>query len=216
MARCPLSWLMARTKSSSRWLQRHVNDPYVKQAQREGYRSRSAYKLVELDQKDRLIRPGMRVMDLGSAPGGWSQVLSRRLGERGKVLATDILPMEPIDNVDFIQGDFTDEAIVGQIHDWLGGAKFDLIVSDIAPNITGIDSADQASSIYFLELALDTVRETLKPGATFVAKMFQGAGSDQWLKDLRGSFQKVSIRKPGASRPESREVYVVAKGFKGA
>ncbi len=207
---------MARTKSSSRWLQRHVNDPYVKQAQREGYRSRSAYKLVELDQKDRLIRPGMRVMDLGSAPGGWSQVLSRRLGERGKVLATDILPMEPIDNVDFIQGDFTDEAIVGQIHDWLGGAKFDLIVSDIAPNITGIDSADQASSIYFLELALDTVRETLKPGATFVAKMFQGAGSDQWLKDLRGSFQKVSIRKPGASRPESREVYVVAKGFKGA
>ena len=207
---------MARTKSSSRWLQRHVNDPYVKQAQREGYRSRSAYKLVELDQKDRLIRPGMRVMDLGSAPGGWSQVLSRRLGERGKVLATDILPMEPVDNVDFIQGDFTDEAIVGQIHDWLGGAKFDLIVSDIAPNITGIDSADQASSIYFLELALDTVRETLKPGATFVAKMFQGAGSDQWLKDLRGSFQKVSIRKPGASRPESREVYVVAKGFKGA
>ena len=207
---------MARTKSSSRWLQRHVNDPYVKQAQREGYRSRSAYKLVELDQKDRLIRPGMRVMDLGSAPGGWSQVLSRRLGERGKVLATDILPMEPIDNVDFIQGDFTDEAIVGQIHDWLGGAKFDLIVSDIAPNITGIDSADQASSIYFLELALDTVRETLKPGATFVAKMFQGAGSDEWLKDLRKSFDKVSIRKPGASRPESREVYVVAKGFKGA
>ena len=207
---------MARTKSSSRWLQRHVNDPYVKQAQREGYRSRSAYTLIELDQKDRLIRPGMRVMDLGSAPGGWSQVLSRRLGERGKVLATDILPMEPVDNVDFIQGDFTDEAIVGQIHDWLGGAKFDLIVSDIAPNITGIDSADQASSIYFLELALDTVRETLKPGATFVAKMFQGAGSDQWLKDLRGSFQKVSIRKPGASRPESREVYVVAKGFKGA
>lgn len=207
---------MPRTKSSSRWLQRHVNDPYVKQAQREGYRSRSAYKLIELDQKDRLIRPGMRVMDLGSAPGGWSQVLSRRLGERGKVLATDILPMEPIDNVDFIQGDFTDEAIVGRIHDWLGGAKFDLIVSDIAPNITGIDSADQSSSIYFLELALDTVRETLKPGATFVAKMFQGAGSDQWLKDLRGSFQKVSIRKPGASRPESREVYVVAKGFKGA
>lgn len=206
---------MPRTKSSSRWLQRHVNDPYVKQAQREGYRSRSAYKLIELDQKDRLIRPGMRVMDLGSAPGGWSQVLSRRLGERGKVLATDILPMEPIDNVDFIQGDFTDEAIVGQIHDWLGGAKFDLIVSDIAPNITGIDSADQASSIYFLELALDTVRETLKSGATFVAKMFQGAGSDDWIKDLRGSFQKVSIRKPAASRPESREVYVVAKGFKG-
>ena len=206
---------MARSKSSGRWLQRHLSDPYVKQAQRDGYRSRSAYKLIELDQKDRLIRPGMRVMDLGSAPGGWSQVLSRRLGDRGKVLATDILPMEPVAKVDFIQGDFTDEAIVGQIHDWLGGAKFDLIVSDIAPNITGIASADQASSIYFLELALDTVRETLKSGATFVAKMFQGAGSDDWIKDLRGSFQKVSIRKPAASRPESREVYVVAKGFKG-
>ena len=207
---------MARTKSSSRWLQRHVNDPYVKQAQKDGYRSRSAYKLVELNQKDRLIRPGMRVMDLGSAPGGWSQVLSRTLGRQGKVLATDILPMDPIDNVDFIQGDFTDEAIVGQIQDWLGDAKFDLIVSDIAPNLTGIDSADQAGSIYFLELAVDTVRETLKPGATFVAKMFQGAGSDDWLRDLRKSFEKVSIRKPGASRPESREVYVVAKGFKGA
>ena len=206
---------MARSKSSGRWLQRHLSDPYVKQAQRDGYRSRSAYKLIELDQKDRLIRPGMRVMDLGSTPGGWSQVLSRRLGDRGKVLATDILPMEPVAKVDFIQGDFTAEAIVGQIHDWLGGAKFDLIVSDIAPNITGIASADQASSIYFLELALDTVRETLKSGATFVAKMFQGAGSDDWIKDLRGSFQKVSIRKPAASRPESREVYVVAKGFKG-
>ena len=207
---------MARTKSSSRWLQRHVNDPYVKQAQKDGYRSRSAYKLVELNEKDRLIRPGMHVMDLGSAPGGWSQVLSRLLGAKGRVLATDILPMEPIPNVDFIQGDFTDEGVVEQIRDWLGDTKFDLIVSDIAPNITGISSADQASSIYFLELAVDTVRETLKPGATFVAKMFQGAGSDEWLKDLRRSFQKVSIRKPGASRPESREVYVVAKGFKGA
>lgn len=206
---------MARTKSSSRWLQRHVNDPYVKQAQKDGYRSRSAYKLVELNEKDRLIKPGMRVMDLGSAPGGWSQVLSRLIGAKGRVLATDILPMDPIQNVDFIQGDFTDEEIVEKLLGWLGGGKFDLIVSDIAPNLTGIDSADQASSMYFLELALDTVRQTLKPGATFVAKMFQGSGSDDWLKDLRTSFQKVSIRKPGASRPESREVYVLAKGFKG-
>ena len=206
---------MARTKSSSRWLQRHVNDPYVKQAQKDGYRSRSAYKLVELNEKDRLIKPGMRVMDLGSAPGGWSQVLSRLIGAKGRVLATDILPMDPIQNVDFIQGDFTDEEIVEKLLGWLGGGKFDLIVSDIAPNLTGIDSADQASSMYFLELALDTVRQTLKHGATFVAKMFQGSGSDDWLKDLRTSFQKVSIRKPGASRPESREVYVVAKGFKG-
>jgi 23S rRNA (uridine2552-2'-O)-methyltransferase len=206
---------MARSKSSSLWLQRHVSDPYVKQAQKDGYRSRSAYKLIELNEKDRLFRPGMRVMDLGSAPGGWSQVAGRLVGEKGRVLATDILPMAPLENVDFIQGDFTDEAIVRQLLDWLGGQKFDLVISDIAPNITGIDVADQASSMYFLELALDTVRLALKPGATFVAKMFQGAGSDDYLRQLRTSFEKVLIRKPAASRPKSREVYVVAKGFRG-
>ena len=194
---------------------RHVSDPFVKKAQLDGYRSRSAYKLIELNEKDRLIRPGMRIMDLGSAPGGWSQVAGKLVGAKGRVLATDILPMEPIKNVDFIQGDFTDEAVVAQLLEWLGGGKFDLIISDIAPNITGIDSADQASSMYFLELALDTVRQTLKPGATFVAKMFQGSGSDQYVKDLRTSFDKVLIRKPAASRAESREVYIVAKGFKG-
>ena len=196
-------------------MQRHVSDPFVKQAQRDGYRSRSAYKLIELNEKDRLIRPGMRIMDLGSAPGGWSQVAGKLVGAKGRVLATDILPMDHVPNVDFIQGDFTDETVVEKLLAWLGGGKFDLIVSDIAPNITGIDSADQASSIYFLELALDTVRKTLKPGATFVAKMFQGAGSDEYLKDLRTSFEKVLIRKPAASRPQSREVYIVAKGFKG-
>jgi 23S rRNA (uridine2552-2'-O)-methyltransferase len=206
---------MPRSKSSNRWLQRHVNDPFVKQAQRDGYRSRSAYKLVELNEKDRLIRPGMRIMDLGSAPGGWSQVAGKLVGAKGRVLATDILPMDYVPNVDFIQGDFTDETVVEKLLGWLGGGKFDLIVSDIAPNITGIDSADQASSMYFLELALDTVRKTLKPGATFVAKMFQGAGSDEYLKDLRTSFEKVRIRKPAASRAESREVYIVATGFKG-
>ena len=206
---------MPRSKSSSTWLQRHVSDPFVKKAQLEGYRSRSAYKLVELNEKDRLIRPGMRIMDLGSAPGGWSQVAGKLVGAKGRVLATDILHMDPIKNVDFIQGDFTDEAVVAQLLEWLGGGKFDLIISDIAPNITGIDSADQASSMYFLELALDTVRQTLKPGATFVAKMFQGSGSDQYVKDLRTSFDKVLIRKPAASRAESREVYIVAKGFKG-
>ena len=193
---------------------RHVSDPFVKKAQLDGYRSRSAYKLTELNEKDRLIRPGMRIMDLGSAPGGWSQVAGKLVGAKGRVLATDILPMEPIKNVDFIQGDFTDEAVVAQLLDWLGGGKFDLIISDIAPNITGIDSADQASSMNFLDLALDTVRQTLKPGATFVAKMFQGSGSDQYVKELRTSFEKVLIRKPAASRAESREVYIVAKGFK--
>jgi len=206
---------MARTKSSAAWLHRHVSDPFVKQAQKDGYRSRSAYKLIELNEKDHLIRPGMRVMDLGSAPGGWSQVAGKLVGAKGRVLATDILAMDGLNNVDFIQGDFTEDAIVAKIHEWLGGAKFDLIMSDIAPNISGIDSADQARSMYFLELALDTVQKTLKPGASFVAKMFQGSGSDQYLKDLRTRFARVSVRKPAASRKESREVYIVAKGFKG-
>lgn len=206
---------MARSKSSHRWLQEHVNDPYVKQAQKDGYRSRSSYKLIELNEKDRLIRPGMLIMDLGSAPGGWSQVAGRLVGDKGRVLATDILPMDPLKNVDFIQGDFTEEAVFDQILAALDGAKPDLIISDIAPNITGIDSADQGSSIYLVELALDMARRVLKPKGNFVAKVFQGTGSDAYLKDLRTSFEKVSVRKPAASRPRSREVYVVAKGFKG-
>lgn len=206
---------MARTKSSAGWLARHVNDPYVKQAQKDGYRARSAYKLIELNEKDRLIRPGMRILDLGSAPGGWSQVAGKLVGARGRVLATDILPMDALPNVDFIQGDFTEDGIVQQLLDWLGGAKFDLIISDIAPNTTGIDSADAAKSIYLLELALDVARRTLKSHADFVAKMFQGSGSDQFLKELRTHFGKVMVRKPAASRKESREVYVVAKDFKG-
>jgi 23S rRNA (uridine2552-2'-O)-methyltransferase len=156
----------------------------------------------------------MRVLDLGSAPGGWSQVAGKIIGDKGKILATDILPMEALRNVDFIQGDFTEQDTLDKLLAWTGGGKFDLIISDIAPNITGISSADQASSIYFLELALDTVRRTLKPGANFAAKMFQGSGSDEYLKELRRHFDKVSIRKPAASRKESREVFVVAKGFK--
>jgi len=206
---------MGRSKSSASWLSRHLSDPFVKQAQKDGYRSRSAYKLTELNAKDKLIRPGMRILDLGSAPGGWSQVAGKLVGDKGRVLATDILPMDTLKNVDFIQGDFTEDGIVQQLLDWLGGGKFDLIISDIAPNITGIDVADQATSMYFLELALDTVCKTLKPGATFAAKMFQGAGSDKYVKDLRVHFDKVLIRKPEASRKESREVYLVAKGFKG-
>jgi 23S rRNA (uridine2552-2'-O)-methyltransferase len=205
---------MARSKSSASWMSRHLSDPFVKQAQKDGYRSRSAYKLIELNEKDRLIRPGMRIMDLGSAPGGWSQVAGRLVGRKGRVLATDILPMDPLPNVDFIQGDFTSDAVVQQLLGWLDGGKFDLIISDIAPNITGISSADQASSIYFLELALDTVRQTLQPGAIFAAKLFQGSGSDEYLRELRTHFDKVLIRKPAASRKESREVYLVAKGFK--
>ena len=206
---------MARSKSSHRWLQEHVNDPYVKQAQKEGYRARSSYKLIELHQKDRLLRPGLLVVDLGSAPGSWSQVAGRIVGDKGRVVATDILPMEPVRNVEFVQGDFTEEAVLEQILAALGGAKPDLILSDIAPNISGIDSADQAASIYLVELALDLARRVLKPKGNFVAKLFQGAGTDAYIKDLRTSFDKVSIRKPAASRSRSREIYVVAKGFKG-
>lgn len=205
---------MARSKSSGQWLQRHVNDPYVKQAQADGYRSRSAYKLIQLNEKDRLIRPGMLVVDLGSAPGGWSQVAGRLVGARGRVVATDILPMDPLTNVEFIQGDFTDEAVLAQILKALGGNKPELVICDIAPNISGIDSADQAASMYLVELALDMVRQVLKPGGVFVTKVFQGAGSEGYLKQVRKSFDKVSIRKPAASRPKSREVYFVAKGFK--
>lgn len=195
-------------------MQEHVNDPYVKQAQKDGYRSRASYKLIELNERDRLMRPGMLIVDLGSAPGGWSQVAGRIVGEKGRVIATDILPMDHVHNVDFIQGDFTDDAVFNQILEALGGRQPDLIISDIAPNISGIDSADQASSMYLVELALDMARKVLKPRGNFVAKVFQGSGSDAYLKELRKSFEKVSIRKPAASRPRSREVYVVAKGFK--
>lgn len=203
---------MARSKSSNNWLQEHVNDPYVKQAQKDGYRSRASYKLIQLNEKARLIRPGMLIVDLGSAPGGWSQVAERLAGGKGRVVATDILPMDPLRNVEFIQGDFTDEVVLGRIVAQLAGNRPDLILSDIAPNISGIDSADQASSMYLAELALDFVRRTLKPGGDFVVKVFQGAGSDAYLKELRACFEKVLVRKPAASRPRSREVYVVARG----
>jgi 23S rRNA (uridine2552-2'-O)-methyltransferase len=205
---------MARTKSSQQWLQEHVNDPYVKQAQRDGYRSRASYKLLQLNEKDKLIRPGMLVVDLGSAPGGWSQVAGRLVGEKGRVVATDILPMDPLANVEFVQGDFTDEAVLREILERLGGSQPDLIICDIAPNISGVDSADQASSMYLVELALDFARQALKPRGDFVAKVFQGAGSDAYLKDVRASFEKVLVRKPAASRPRSREVYLVARGLK--
>jgi 23S rRNA (uridine2552-2'-O)-methyltransferase len=206
---------VARSKSSSRWLQEHVSDPYVKRAQKEGYRARSSYKLLELDEKDRLLRPGMRVVDLGAAPGGWSQVAARRVGEKGRVLATDILPMDALPGVDFVQGDFREESVLAQIIERLGGEPVDLVLSDMSPNISGVSSADQAASIYLLELALDMVRRVLKPGGTFVAKLFQGAGSDDYLRQVRAAFGKVSIRKPAASRSRSREVYVVARDFKG-
>lgn len=206
---------MARSKSSSQWLSEHVNDVYVKRAQSDGYRSRASYKLLELIEKDKLVRPAMVTMDLGSAPGGWSQVLAAVVGDKGRVIASDILPMDSIAGVDFIQGDFTEDEVFEQIMATLDGAPVDLVVSDMAPNISGINAADQASSMYLVELALDMARQVLKLGGNFVAKVFQGVGYDEYLKDVRTSFNKVLIRKPDASRARSREVYVVGKGFKG-
>jgi 23S rRNA (uridine2552-2'-O)-methyltransferase len=205
---------MARSKSSSRWLEEHVNDPYVKRAQVDGYRARAAYKLIELNDKDKLIRPGMLLVDLGSAPGSWSQIAGRLVGLKGRVIASDILPMDSLEQVDFIQGDFTEESVFNQIMEKLGGAQADLVISDMAPNITGVDAVDQASSMYLVELALDMARQVLKPKGNFVVKVFHGEGYDDYVKDVKTTFEKVVIRKPDASRPRSREVYVVAKGFK--
>ncbi|RVU30903.1 MULTISPECIES: 23S rRNA (uridine(2552)-2'-O)-methyltransferase RlmE [Neptunomonas] len=206
---------MARSKSSNQWLSEHVNDPYVKRAQVDGYRSRASYKILELIDKDKLIKPGMVVMDLGSAPGGWSQVVAPLVGDNGRVVASDILPMDALPGVDFIQGDFTEDAVFEDIMALLGDSPVDLVISDMAPNISGVKTADQASSMYLVELALDMARQVLKPNGSFVVKVFQGESYDEYLKDVRTSFNKVVIRKPDASRPRSREVYLVGKGFKG-
>ena len=196
-------------------MQEHVNDPYVKQAQRDGYRSRSSYKLIQLNERDRLIRPGMLIVDLGSAPGGWSQVATRLAGEQGRVIATDILPMDPLKNVDFIQGDFTQETVLNQVLESLGGHKPHLVICDIAPNISGIDSEEQEYTMYLLYLERDLVSQALDPKGDVEVEVLKGEGSDGYIKDVRSSFDKVFVRKPAASRPRSREVYLVAKGFKG-
>lgn len=204
---------MARTKSSRRWLDRHFSDPYVKRAQQEGYRSRAVYKLLELQEKDRLIGPGMRVVDLGAAPGGWSQVAARLVGPTGRVVALDVLPMEPLPGVTFIQGDFREDQPLADLRDALGDAPVDLVLSDMAPNVSGT-AADQPRTIYLCELALDLARQVLKPGGALVVKIFQGEGFDGFLKDLRGAFARVASRKPKASRPASRELYLVATGYR--
>ncbi|HSG04152.1 MAG TPA: 23S rRNA (uridine(2552)-2'-O)-methyltransferase RlmE [Marinobacterium sp.] len=205
---------MARSKSSARWLKEHVNDRFVKQAQKDGYRSRASYKLLELNDKDKLIKPGMLVIDLGSAPGGWSQIAGELVGEQGKLIASDILPMDPLPDVEFIQGDFTEESVFNQIMSAINGRPVDVVISDMAPNLSGISSADQASSIYLIELALDMARQVLKPSGSFVAKAFQGEGYDAFVSQVREQFDTVVIRKPDSSRARSREVYVVGKGFR--
>ncbi|QJD72252.1 23S rRNA (uridine(2552)-2'-O)-methyltransferase RlmE [Marinobacterium sp. LSUCC0821] len=206
---------MARSKSSGRWLKEHVNDPFVKQAQKDGYRSRASYKLIALNERDKLIKPGMLVIDLGSAPGGWSQVASKMVGDSGKLIASDILPMDALPDVDFIQGDFTEESVFDEIMAVIADRPVDVVISDMAPNISGVNSADQAGSIYLIELALDMAQRVLKPNGSFVAKAFQGEGYDEFVQLVRDQFQNVFIRKPEASRARSREVYVVGKGFKG-
>ncbi len=207
---------MAKKKSSSKaWLKEHRDDPYVQQAQREGYRSRACYKLLEIQERDRLIKPGMTVLDLGSAPGGWSQVAAQLVGHKGRVLASDILPMDSLAGVDFIEGDFTLDSVFEQILGALGNTPADVVISDMAPNMSGVNAVDQPRSMYLVELALDMAQQVLAPGGSFVAKVFQGEGFDELYRDIRGAFGKVVTRKPKASRPRSREVYLVATQFRG-
>lgn len=207
---------MARSKSSGNWLREHFDDQYVKQSKIDGYRTRASYKLLELNEKDRLFRQGMTVVDLGAAPGGWSQVAVQLVGHNGIVVASDILPMNPVAGVTFIQGDFTEEEVYNRILDTMAGRLADLVISDMAPNMSGMAAVDQPAAMYLVELALDLARQTLKPGGDFVAKVFHGEGFEEYMQDLKSSFTKVISRKPDASRSRSREVYIVAKGFKGA
>jgi 23S rRNA (uridine2552-2'-O)-methyltransferase len=208
---------VSRTKSSARWLKEHFSDPYVKRAQAEGWRSRAVFKLEELLERDDLLKPGMVVVDLGAAPGGWSQMARQRLGEKngewtGRIVALDILPMDGIAGVDFIEGDFREEAVLRQLEARLDGAAVDLVLSDMAPNISGVNVADQARSMHLAELAADFASVHLRPGGAFLIKLFQGRDYDAYLKTLRAGYERVSIRKPKASRARSPEVYALATG----
>jgi 23S rRNA (uridine2552-2'-O)-methyltransferase len=206
---------MKRSKSSQRWLKEHFGDPFVRRAQKEGLRSRAAYKLEELVERDRLLRPGMVVVDLGAAPGGWSQVAAQHLGDRGRIVALDVLPMPAIAGVAFIEGDFREAEVLARLESELGGRPVDLVLSDMAPNMSGVAVVDQARAMELAELALDFARRHLVEGGDFLIKLFQGAGFDAYLKDLRRDFAKVTMRKPKASRARSREVYALATGFRG-
>ena len=203
---------MARSKSSKRWLKEHFDDPYVKQAQAEGLRSRACYKLDEMQQKYRLIRPGQCVVDLGAAPGGWSQLAARWMRGNGQVIALDLLEMEPLQGVDFLQGDFTEDGPLEWLRNQIGDSSVDLVMSDMAPNMSGVAAVDQAKAMYLAELALEFVKAHLKPGGDFVVKLFQGADFDGYVKEVRTRFDKVQVKKPKASRPRSREVYLLARG----
>jgi 23S rRNA (uridine2552-2'-O)-methyltransferase len=203
---------VARSKSSSRWLREHFNDPYVKRAQAEGWRSRAVFKLEELIERDRLLKPGMVIVDLGAAPGGWSQVARERLGDKGRLIALDILPMQGIGGVEFILGDFREDAVLEQLKQALAGAEVDLVLSDMAPNMSGVNAVDQARSMHLVELAEEFAAVHLKKGGAFLTKVFQGEGFDDFVRRLRAGYERVSIRKPKASRARSPEVYALATG----
>lgn len=199
-------------KKRSKWMQRHVTDAFVQQAQKEGFRSRAAYKLLEIQEKDKVIKPGMTVVDLGSAPGGWSQVVADLVGEHGRVIALDILPMDAFANVEFIQGDFREQEVYDKLMALLGDKKVDLVISDMAPNISGMKSVDQPRAIYLVELALEFALQVLKPGGDLLVKVFQGEGVEEYRRQLQGAFTRLLTRKPHASRSESREFYLLARG----
>ncbi len=205
---------MAHSKSSREWLDRHFNDEYVQRAQVDGYRSRAVYKLLEIQQRDQLIQPGDVVVDLGAAPGGWSQVALELVGEKGAVFALDILQMEAIDGVTFIEGDFREQQPFDKLREALDGRDVDLVISDMAPNLSGMATVDQPRSIYLCELALDFAVQTLKPGGNFLTKIFQGEGFDAYLRQLRENFASIMTRKPQSSRSKSSEVYLIGHDFR--
>ena len=210
----PIRRFLARSKSSRNWLDRHFSDNYVKQAQQMGYRSRAAFKLLEIQEKDNLIKPGDVVVDLGAAPGGWSQIAKDLAGDEGMVFALDILPMDPIAGVTIIEGDFREQGPYDKLLAMLDGRPVDLVISDMAPNISGVAAVDQPRAMYLCELALEFARQTLRPGGEFLVKVFQGEGFDDFFRQMRESFGKVVTRKPQASRSKSREVYLLGRDFK--
>ena len=206
---------MGKKKGSSRaWLKEHHDDIYVQRAQQEGYRSRAVYKLTEINEKDRIIRSGMSVLDLGSAPGGWSQIAAEMVGDRGRVVASDILPMDALPDVTFVQGDFTEQETYDRVLVALGGQPLDVVLSDMAPNMSGMPEVDQPRAMYLVELATELAINSLSPGGAFITKVFQGEGFEDWFRQIRIHFGRVVSRKPKASRPRSREIYVVASGLK--
>ncbi|MGE3920109.1 MAG: 23S rRNA (uridine(2552)-2'-O)-methyltransferase RlmE [Gammaproteobacteria bacterium] len=205
---------MTRSKSSKTWLREHFADRFVQQSQKQGYRSRAVYKLLAIQEKDRILEPGMVVVDLGAAPGGWSQIVKDQVGEKGRVIALDILAMEPLSEVEFIQGDFTTDEVYGALLNLLNGQPVDLVLSDMAPNMSGIRDVDQARAMMLAELAFDAAKKILRPGGSFVVKVFQGQGFTEFLRVLQKAFTKVVVRKPPASRARSNEVYLVAKNIR--